>query len=175
MSATYLIDGYNLIHAMGLLPVKAGPGKLEKARLALLGLLKGSFGDDAGAVTVVFDGSGAPAGSDVSQSYHGIRVQYAQRQQQADDLIEDLLRHAGAPKSLSVVSDDHRLQNAARRRQASVLPCGDFLDFLQKKRRATHARPAAPEKKERLSDQETAEWLREFGDLGDDPELRGLF
>src|SRR5438552_2876983 len=133
MSATYLIDGYNLIHAMGLLPPRVGPGGLEKARLALLGLLKGSFGGEASAVTVVFDGSRAPPGTDVAQTYHGIRVQYAQGEQEADDLIEDFLRHAGAPKSLTVVSDDHRLQTAARRRHASVLPCGDFLDFLKQK------------------------------------------
>src|SRR5437870_1736225 len=100
MSAAYLIDGYNLIHAMGLLPPRVGPGGLEKSRRALLGLLKGSFGDQAGAVTVVFDASRAPAGTDVSQTYHGIHVYYAQGQQEADDMIEELLRHAGAPRSL---------------------------------------------------------------------------
>ena len=49
----YLIDGYNLLHAMGVLRGKVGPQGLEKARLRLLGLLRGVYGKDAGAVTVV--------------------------------------------------------------------------------------------------------------------------
>ena len=54
--AIYLIDGYNLLHAMGILHGRTGPTGLEKARLGLLGLLKGAYGDEASAVTVVFVG-----------------------------------------------------------------------------------------------------------------------
>ena len=172
VSASYLIDGYNgrsprrwppracsTASWSGTTPPTAGPSGRCSRRPPPSGSRS----------------SRAPVGADASQTYHGIHVQFAQGQQEADDLIEHLLRHAGAPKSLSVVSDDHRLQNAARRRQASVLPCGDFLDFLKKKRRLTQAKPPTPEKQDHLSDQETAEWLKEFGDLKDDPELRGLF
>ena len=63
MSATYVIDGYNLLHAMGLLGGRAGPHGLEKARGQLVGLLRGGFGGQAGAVTVVFDAANAHAGS----------------------------------------------------------------------------------------------------------------
>ena len=55
MSATYLIDGYNLLYAMGVLGGPVGPHGLEKARLRLLGLLHGSFAEESFTVTVVFD------------------------------------------------------------------------------------------------------------------------
>ena len=51
----YLIDGYNLLHAMGVLRGRVGPTGLEKARRRLLGLLHGSYGDESCRVTVVFD------------------------------------------------------------------------------------------------------------------------
>ena len=35
----YLIDGYNLLHALGLLRTRAGPGHLLKARLGLMRFL----------------------------------------------------------------------------------------------------------------------------------------
>ena len=37
MATLYLIDGYNLLHAMGVLQGRVGPLGLEKARLRLLG------------------------------------------------------------------------------------------------------------------------------------------
>ncbi len=175
MSATYLIDGYNLIHFMGLLGHRAGPGVLEKTRLALLSLLKGSFDEAAGSVTVVFDAAKAPAGAEAALDYFGIQVRFAQGPQEADDLIEDLIRHAAAPKSLTVVSDDHRLHQAARQRQSRPLGCGDFLDWLAHQRRQSRCRPPPPEKADRVSAEETQRWLREFGDLEKDPEFKELF
>src|SRR5690349_19449608 len=67
----YLIDGYNLLHAMGLLHGKAGPHGLEKARLALLGHLCGCHRENVSAVTVVFDASGAPPGAVPEDEYQG--------------------------------------------------------------------------------------------------------
>src|SRR5262245_2121280 len=174
MSATYLVDGYNLIHAMGLLPPRVGPGGLEKARRALLGLLAGTFGEEASAVTVVFDARQAPPGADAAQIAHGIRVQFAVGGREADEVIEELIQQASAPKSLSVVSDDHRLQQAARRRQARSVGCGDFLDLLKAKRKECR-RPAPDEKHGHASGAETAHWLEAFGDLEADPHFRELF
>src|SRR5262245_27118085 len=126
----YLIDGYNLLYAMGVLHGRVGPRGLEKTRLRLLGLLHAAFGADAAAVTGVSAAAAAPPGAAAAQEYQGLKVLFAVGSDQADGLIEELIRTAAAPRRLTVVSDDHRLQQAARRRRCAALGCGDFLDHL---------------------------------------------
>ena len=164
----YLIDGYNLLHAMGVLHGQVGPTGLEKARLTLLGRLHGALGEAAAQVTVVFDAAHAPHGVAEEQSYHGIQVLFAVQQEQADDLIEDLIRRHSVPRRLTVVSDDHRIQLAARRRHCTVMKCADFLDEVERQRH-DRPQPPAPIKPETISEDEAAEWLRTFTD-GPDPD-----
>jgi hypothetical protein len=124
---------------------------------------------------VVFDAAGAPAGAPVEQDYHGIHVRFAPRHAEADDLIEELIRHAAAPRQLTVVSDDHRLQRAARRRRCVVLGCGDYLDELARHRvERRRPPPEAGAKPEGVSPDEAARWLREFAGLQHDPALKEL-
>ena len=171
MSVSYIIDGYNLLHAMGAIKGKLGPGGLEQARARLLGLLAGSLGDAASAVTVVFDASSAPPGATGEQQHGRINVRFAIGVEQADDLIEDLIRHHSAPKNLIVVSDDHRLQTAARHRAAAAWDTATFLSSLNEQRRQK-PRPAQPEKPTSADHQA---WLKEFEDLEKDPKLREFF
>ncbi len=57
----YLIDGYNLMYAGGLLGKKLGPERFRKARLRFLNDLAATLGAiDAHQTTVVFDASDAP-------------------------------------------------------------------------------------------------------------------
>ena len=165
MAISYLIDGYNLLHAMGVLHGKVKRGGLEKARLGLLDLLREAFGNQADGVTVVFDAAGAPAGAKDHQEYQGLHIRYALGRQQADDVIEQLIQKDGTPKKLAVVSDDRRLQKAAQRRQAQALGCGDFLDLLDRFRRPRRPAPVTPDKTEIMSDREKQEWIETFGDL----------
>jgi predicted RNA-binding protein with PIN domain len=172
---SFLIDGYNLVHAMGLLRGKVGPAGLEKARLGLLGLLRAVYGDEAASVTVIFDAANAPPGIPAEEDYQGIHVQFAVRQEQADDLIEALIRHDPAPRQLTVVSDDHRIQRAAQRRHCTVYGCAEYLDWLERHRREKRrsARQRSP-KPEHISEEETQHWLREFATLQNDPSLKEL-
>jgi predicted RNA-binding protein with PIN domain len=173
----YLIDGYNLLYAMGvLLQGRTGPTVLARARLRLLGLLHAAHGDEACNVTVVFDAKQAPPGLPSEIDYQGIHVAFAVNQDQADDLIELLIRKASVPRQLTVVSNDHRIQQAAHRRGCLVLDCGGYLDQLDKLRRPQHP-PSLGEapKPESVSHDETQHWLREFADLADDPRLKELF
>jgi uncharacterized protein len=176
MGTTYLIDGYNLLYAMGVLGGRVGPHGLEKARARLLGLLHGAFGEEAAAVTVVFDAAQAPPGLAAEQDYRGVHVVFAKGKQEADDVIEKMIRQASVPKSLQIVSDDHRIQQAARRRKCQVLGCEQFLNWLDGHRQAKKT-PAVeqPEKKEGLSQREINRWLAEFGDLDNDPYFRDVF
>jgi hypothetical protein len=171
----YLIDGYNLLFALGVL-LKDQPAALEKARRRLLELLREAYGDDAAAVTVVFDAKHAPPGLPDALDYQGLHVVFAAHDAEADDLIEQLIRRASVPHRLTVVSDDHRIREAARRRHCVVQGCGDFLDALDARRRPRPAPPRdEPAKPEGVSREEAGHWLREFADLADDPGMHELF
>lgn len=166
MTNVFLIDGYNLIHALGFLCGKAGPGDLERARLRLLDLLKLRFGDRAGDVTVVFDtahGSRNPQ----ALNHGGIRVYFSPAGQDADDLIEEFIRRASAPRQLTVVSSDHRLQKAARQREAAAMNCGEFMDWMEQR-----SEPS-PDAKQLEAEKDTAgmeneRWLKEFKEADED-------
>jgi len=176
MSTVYLIDGYNLLFTIGLVPGRAGPHALEKARLRLLGLLHGVHGDESGAVTVVFDAAHSPPGASCEQEFHGLHVRFAAGHAEADDLIELLIGQDAAPKHLTVVSDDHRIQQAARRRHCTVQGCQDYLDWLDRHRRQRRRQLLeTPEKQQGISPQEKQRWLDEFGDLDDDPDMKDVF
>jgi len=102
MAAAFLIDGYKLIHARTSLGKRLGPGVLEKARVGLLSLLHRSLGNQSANVTVVFDAAGAPAGSTPEHVVQGMKIYFALKGQQADDVIEELIQHDAAPKQLTV-------------------------------------------------------------------------
>ncbi|MBY0524266.1 MAG: NYN domain-containing protein [Gemmataceae bacterium] len=173
----YLIDGYNLLHNIGVMRAKMAPAALHHARGRLLSLLQNSLKDDADSVTVVFDATKVPAGATEVQHHRGIEVRFAVHHDEADDLIEQLIKRAAAPKKVVVVSDDHRLQRAARRRHCAVMGCGDFLDWLNRKQGNDRPRPskAAPDKPESVSREEMQHWLKEFGDLQNDPDFKEAF
>lgn len=172
----WLIDGYNLLHAVRRLPERMGPHGLHKARLGLLGSLSAAFGADAGTVTVVFDAAHAPPGAASEEEHQGIHVRYAVRHGEADALIEELIRFDSAPGKLTVVSDDHRIQHAARRRRCPAVGCLEFLEWLEGRRQQQRrASPQGAGKPEHVSAAETERWLKEFGDLGSDPKFREAF
>ena len=73
-----------------------------------------------------------------------------------------------------VVSDDRRLQQAARRRSCVALGCLDYLDRLQERPRPPSAVEKAA-KPVRVSPEEMEHWLHEFAALANDPDLKELF
>jgi hypothetical protein len=109
----YLIDGYNLLFAMGLLsPNDAAPHALENARFDFLDRLNALFGDNSSLLTVIFDAARVPRRGLAVHDYRGIHVQFAQHQE-ADDLIETLIRSEPTPKNLTVSGP--RLPGVSRR------------------------------------------------------------
>jgi predicted RNA-binding protein with PIN domain len=157
----YVVDGYNMLHATGHLAGKVGPHGLEKARHALLDLLA-AFAKTGGAgVTVVFDARRAPARVEPEQDFQGVRVLYA-LDREADDLIEELIHEDTAARTLTVVSDDRRLKEAARRRQCPTQSCLDFYDTTEKVPQ-TPPETEPPEQPKSLTDEEVRAWMQEFG------------
>ncbi len=162
----YIIDGYNLLHATGHLSGKVGGHVLEWARKTLLSRLATFVKAGAGGVTVVFDARKAPPSVAPEQNYQGVHVFYALKSE-ADDLIEELILDDAAPQFLTVVSDDRRLREAARRRHCPTQSCLDFYDETEKPPRT----PLIDEPKERpptLSENEVRAWLKAFGADEDD-------
>src|SRR5262249_22660364 len=115
----YLIDGYNLAHAMNLMSGALGPQGLEVARLKLLDHVCRAPDKK---ICVVFDASASPRNAPSRQVYKGILVLFAKRGS-ADDLIEELIAEERYPEDLIVVSDDNRLRLAGHRRGCSLLGC----------------------------------------------------
>ena len=160
-----LIDGYNLMYVAGIVGHGRGPGGLQRSRLALLNFLAASLDPrEVPRTTVVFDSHDAPWGLPRSLQHHGITVRFAAKYEEADDLIEELIAADSAPRRLVVVSSDHRIQRAARRRRAKAADSDVWYAELIRMRREREqvsdapARPAVP-----LLEEDVNYWLRQFG------------
>ncbi|MCP4785585.1 MAG: NYN domain-containing protein [Fuerstiella sp.] len=133
MAAHYLIiDGYNLMHAAGIARRRYGPGDLERCRNQLNRLLTELLGRNAlSRTSVVYDAFDSTSDANRSQNHAGLHVLFAPKGTDADTEIEQLLKQHSSPKQVLVVSSDHRLHKAARRRKASCVDSEDFLAGIQ--------------------------------------------
>ena len=174
MADTYIIDGYNLIHALGMIQKNMEAGGLERSRRMLLAFLAKAFGPDCPRVTVVFDAKQAPPRVSRQQVSHGLTVHFAPKDQSADDWIETLIEQHAEPRSLVVVSNDVRLQTAAQRAGARGWSHEGLLDFVEK-RTVPDATPPGEVRSHDLTPEEKQRWLQEFKDLENDPELKEFF
>jgi len=161
-----LIDGYNLLHVTGIFDKGTGPGGFQRTREALLRFIAASIEEKQRKhATVVFDAAQAPPGLPATVFHDEITVRYAKGYPDADTLIEEIIEDHNAPKSLLVVSSDHRIQRAARRRGSDYIDSEQWYDQLRKKRQQAHGRQQrqAPEKPlGKLSNTEIDYWLQEF-------------
>ena len=131
-----LIDGYNLLNVTGIF-AEAGPGtELHRTRLAFLNFLASSLtAHERKQTTIVFDAAGAPPGLPRTITHDGMTVHFAQRHSDADEMIEELLENLSAPRSLVVVSSDHRVQRAARQRGATFVDSEQWYSEIRTARR----------------------------------------
>ncbi len=173
-----LIDGYNLMFAGGLPGRKLGPDGFRKVRLRFLNDLADRLGPvEAHLTTVVFDAVDAPPHLPAAARHKGLSVLYAVGHESADEQIEELILQDSSPRTLVVVSSDHRIQKAATRRRAKAQTADEYwcrMDDLKERRHA----PAPPEDRARSEGPTAAEaayWLEEFGDLTELEEAREAF
>ena len=165
MARELLIDGYNLLHAAGLARRSYGRGDLERCRRELLRLIAGQLSDELRRrTTVVFDAKDPPPDADRHGTHAEILVLYAHEDEEADDLIERIIAGHSAPRQLIVVSSDHRLHKAARRRKATPLDSDEFLDECARRVYCRRAPQPEPELKPDCdtSPAAVAEWLAVF-------------
>ena len=155
-----VIDGYNLMHALGMAP---RPGhSLERSRMRFVEWLAVELGHRCGEVCLVFDSVTSIGGNE--QMHRGVRMKFADART-ADDQIEELIRAEAVPSRLTIISNDHRLQAAATRGGCLSWTCGEFVDWLQAGKK-TPSEPAKAEVEEKPivpSGSEIDEWLGRFG------------
>lgn len=155
---TFLIDGYNLMHALGYASKSMSAKRFERRRTEFLDWLAKSSAERAAVVRIVFDAQLAVSPS-AEQDHKGVRVCFAYRQT-ADDLIESLIAKEPQPANLTVVSNDHRLQAAARHRGCVSFTCEQFTDWLiDRSPEPKTAEAPVPEKPEGLESAKEAEDL----------------
>jgi uncharacterized protein len=160
-----LIDGYNLLHATGIFGRGRGPGGFERTRLALLNFLAESIDPaEIPRTTIVFDAALAPPGLPRVVEHRGLTVRFASDHEDADELIEELIRADSAPRQLTVISSDHRLHRAAHRRKARPVDSDQwYAHLLNRRRRRQHtagsntARSATG-----MSESEVNYWVQQF-------------
>jgi len=166
-----LIDGYNLLNAAPVPVAVRGKASLEKARLALLNFLAESLAPEyVSRTVVVFDAHDPPWGVPREMRHKGLVVRFAAREADADSLIEELILADNSPRRLTVVSSDHRIQRAARRRRARAVDSdvwyAEVLRARQERQKAAAERPERPAAP--LLDEDVRFWMREFGVEGGD-------
>jgi len=165
MARRFLIDGYNLLYAVGL-PARLAPGELRHSRDRLLALIRESHPHDT--IVVVFDAFAPPRHLPREQVVRGMHVIFAVGE--ADDHIKTLLDHEAVPRTLIVVSSDRAVQESARRREAQIMSAEAFLDDLD--RVAPSPAPRPPEKPTKETD--VQHWLEQFKSIDESAEARRL-
>jgi uncharacterized protein len=161
-----LIDGYNLLHVTGIVGRGVGPGGLQRSRLALLNFLVASIDPtELPHTSIVFDAHDPPPGLPRIVQHRGMTVCFAARHETADQLIAALIRADSAPRRLVVVSSDHEIQRAARRRRAKAVDSDVwYAELIRTRQQASEAssdetdRPPVP-----LLEEDVNYWLRQFG------------
>jgi uncharacterized protein len=166
-SMALLIDGYNLLHVTDIFGSAVGSETtLHATRQALLAFLAAAIeAKTRRETTIVFDAAGAPPGLPSTMSHEDMSIQFARRHSSADELIEEFIETFHAPRSLIVVSSDHRVQRAARRRGAAYVDSERWYTDIKSSRHLSSrgaqpsAKPLVP-----LSPDQVEYWLTEFAE-----------
>ena len=175
LSLLLLIDGYNVLAPVAE-PNRDPDGRwLQRERMNLIRRLVDHLTDLQRKNTcVVFDAAKPPEGRPSSFLVEGVSVCFAVEHPEADDLLEEMIASNSAPRNLMVVSSDHRVQAAAKRRGCGFRDSQAWLDDLLDGKVALACKSNQPtgqgraveeaEKPNRVVSEEQVEgWLKEFG------------
>ena len=169
---SFLIDGYNLLFAAGMMPRHVVPGSLHRARHVLLDYLVSHLtAQEIRETIVVFDAKDAPRRLPHEVDHRGLRVLFSRDHEEADDLIEQLIRLESVPRRLCVITSDLRLRTAASRRRSKAIKSEDWLDQIERRQpseidsvTAANSNPVRqPKEAGLMSDDELRAWLDVFG------------
>lgn len=174
-----IIDGYNLVFQCGFNGKDSSPQDIERSRQRLLDALV-QFMSQAERIqtTIVFDAKKLPINeANIRSRKQDVDVIFSVGYSDADTLIEEMIAAHSHPKSLVVVSSDHRIQTAASRRRAIPVDSDVWFDRLEKRQDEEGTSSAAGSVRSSgqprsdssscelpVDAQATQEWLRIFAD-----------
>jgi len=127
-----IIDAYNLIFQCGLQPKNLdSPLALHRTRQRLVQELSDriekSLRQD---VMLVFDAKNPRGHSTPDLNGQGFKIAFARDYEDADTMVIELLQKHSQPRQLTVVSNDHQIQTAATRREATAIDADVWFDQL---------------------------------------------
>lgn len=170
MSLQILIDGYNLLYSSAWLEKGGGPRRLEAARERLIrGLSLLLTEEERRGTQLVFDAGDAPRDLPQEFTQQGMTITFARDFHQADDLIEQIIRHHPHPKKLLVVSGDHRIGRCAKAARAQWIEAERWLSEVARRRDVQSPTEQLGDKQAILGDaalldsEEVRRWLQDFG------------
>jgi predicted RNA-binding protein with PIN domain len=179
----WLIDGYNVMHAGGRIGPKLGREGFRRARRRFLDDLAAALvHGTVEQTTVVFDASLPPGDFPLQSSHRGIHVIFALGDESADARMEQLIADDSNPKTLTVISSDRRIRQAAARRRSPSLPAEKFWECLDRLNERAARKPSsvAPPASRLSADnpgwretpEESAFWMEAFRGLLDAPDVQ---
>lgn len=149
-----LIDCYNVLHE----PMPPSLAGLDTAGLCVA-LSRTSWRSTG--VVVVCDGAPGALGL-LESPVEGVELVYSGGGRSADAEIIDRINAHTAPRRLVVVSSDHEIQQAARRRRARVWTSERFVAWLASAMGRRTPRTDKPSTG-KLDPDSARAWLKEFG------------
>ncbi len=154
-----VIDGHNLLHSIQ----KTSEGSEQISDIQLCRIINEYLKFTREKGEIVFDGTG-PRDKSIFDNISNLEVLFAGLGTDADTVIENKIKANTAPRRLTVVSSDRRVQSAARARRATAVKALVFWNDLCKslsRRKKTPKEPLA--KYKGLTESETEHWLKFFG------------
>jgi predicted RNA-binding protein with PIN domain len=173
-SLLLLIDGYNVLSPVAA-PTRGDPMWLHRERMQLISRLKNYLTPESCQRTcVVFDAANPPPDRSNRFEIAGIDIRFAVDHPEADDLIEEIIRDHHAPKQLTVISSDHRVQAAAKRRGATAFDSEPWIDDLldgkvrlsswtNRAGQGSNRKENAEDSKPSVEQNEVNDWMKKFG------------
>jgi predicted RNA-binding protein with PIN domain len=151
MAFQYLIDGYNLLYALPVMP----PGTWQEKRAHLLAWLKQKRPQGNNAVTVIFD---SRQGLGDRQTGPDLTVIFTAGET-ADDWISAHVRQTPNPRAMVVVSNDLGIRTMVRGTGARFLTASDFLKSSSLEKRDPGRSRQKPDNASEITDEFKEKWL----------------
>ncbi|MBT4723941.1 MAG: hypothetical protein HOB29_03175 [Planctomycetaceae bacterium] len=161
----FLIDGYNLWWNTGEFGPDNDDGTLQGARASLTNWLITTLPANLRKKTVlVFDAKNPPPNRGFLFDRSGITTHFAVGYPDADTLMEEYIRLHHGPRNLTVVTSDHRIQRAAKRKRATAMDADRWARQIQHQFQTIAGKQANTGKPNpALSDHEVVGWMKGFG------------
>lgn len=118
-----LVDGYNV--SIG----RWSGLRLDQQRARLVDLLDATQARTGAEVVVVFDGADVGRSGPATNPGRGVQVRFSAPEVEADDVLLEAVGAYPLDRPVTVVSDDRRVREGARRRGAAVLAVEQLLSW----------------------------------------------